>query len=193
MTCKRAKGREFGRPQLSNHFAMGIHSSPRGLDILMAKQFGYKVPETGGFLLCRAISFPKQSLYLCQSRQAYAVMQRHLPYRTTTCIMEVMPTQDITGILLAGPEWEEKEVELEETDVGGDEPSQLVVYNDDYNTFEWVIQCFMEVLRYDSIQAEQLAHIIHFKGKATVKTAPLKELKPLKDALIDRGLSAVIE
>lgn len=72
-------------------------------------------------------------------------------------------------------------------------PSLLVVYNDDENTFDWVIQCFMDVLKYSSQQAEQLAMIIHFKGKATVKTAPKPELRPKKDALIDKGLSAVIE
>jgi len=72
-------------------------------------------------------------------------------------------------------------------------PSLLVVYNDDENTFDWVIQCFMDVLKYSSQQAEQLAMIIHFKGKATVKTAPKPELRPMKDALIDKGLSAVIE
>ena len=72
-------------------------------------------------------------------------------------------------------------------------PSLLVVYNDDENTFDWVIQCFIDVLKYSSQQAEQLAMIIHFKGKATVKTAPKPELRPKKEALIDKGLSAVIE
>jgi ATP-dependent Clp protease adaptor protein ClpS len=83
------------------------------------------------------------------------------------------------------------EEELEESDVG--EHSQLIVYNDDHNTFDWVIQCFIEVLDHTPEQSEQLAMLIHFKGKATVKTAPFKELKPKKDALVDRGLSAVIE
>ncbi len=71
--------------------------------------------------------------------------------------------------------------------------SQLIVYNDDHNTFDWVIQCFMEVLNHTSEQAEQLSLIVHFTGKATVKTAPKSVLKPMKDALVDRGLSAVIE
>lgn len=71
--------------------------------------------------------------------------------------------------------------------------AELVVYNDDFNTFEWVIECFMEVLSHTSEQAEQLSLIIHFSGKATVKTAALKVLRPLKDALVERGLSAVIE
>ena len=51
----------------------------------------------------------------------------------------------------------------------------------------------MEVLNHAHSQAEQLAMIIHFKGKATVKTAPKNILKPKKDALVERGLSAVIE
>lgn len=71
--------------------------------------------------------------------------------------------------------------------------SQLIVYNDDDNTFDWVIKSFVEVLKHSAEQAEQLSIIIHTKGKATVKTASFKELRPPKEALIDRGLSAVIE
>ena len=83
------------------------------------------------------------------------------------------------------------EEEISDSDIG--EQAQLIVYNDDHNTFEWVIQCFQEVLNHTLEQAEQLSLIIHFKGKATVKTAPKNVLKPKKDALVDRGLSAVIE
>lgn len=71
--------------------------------------------------------------------------------------------------------------------------SELIVYNDDYNTFDWVIQCFMEVCNHSFIQSEQLSLLVHYKGKASIKTGILEELKPLKDALVDRGLSAVIE
>ena len=71
--------------------------------------------------------------------------------------------------------------------------SRLIVYNDEHNTFDWVIQCFMEVLEHTYEQAEQLSIIIHFKGKACVKRGPRKELKPQKDALVERGLSAVLE
>ncbi|KGE89254.1 MAG: ATP-dependent Clp protease adaptor ClpS [Phaeodactylibacter xiamenensis] len=88
---------------------------------------------------------------------------------------------------------EEVEEVVVEDDSGTGEKAQLIVYNDDHNTFDWVIQCFMDVLGHSSEQSEQLALIIHFKGKATVKTAPKDVLKPKKDALIDRGLSAVIE
>ena len=88
-----------------------------------------------------------------------------------------------------------EEIQLEEVldDTGSGEISELLVYNDDHNTFDWVIDSFMEVLEHSHEQSEQLALIIHFKGKATVKTAPFRELKPKKDALIERGLSAVIE
>ena len=81
--------------------------------------------------------------------------------------------------------------ELLETNV--DDPSELVVYNDDVNTFDWVIQCFTEILHHSLVQAEQLTLLVHFKGRATVKTDSEKKLKPFKDALVDRGLSAVIE
>jgi ATP-dependent Clp protease adaptor protein ClpS len=73
------------------------------------------------------------------------------------------------------------------------ERSQLIVYNDDYNTFDWVIKCFVEVCNHTEEQSEQLSLLVHFKGKATVKTGAMSILKPMKDALIDRGLSAVIE
>ena len=81
----------------------------------------------------------------------------------------------------------------DEVDTGSGEVAHLLVYNDDHNTFDWVIECFMEILQHTSQQAEQLALLIHLKGKATVKTAPRNILQPKKDALIDRGLSAVIE
>jgi len=71
--------------------------------------------------------------------------------------------------------------------------AQLLVYNDDFNTFDWVIQCFMEVCNHTFEQSEQLSLIVHYKGKAIVKTGMLEKLKPMKEALVERGLSAVIE
>ncbi len=73
------------------------------------------------------------------------------------------------------------------------EQTQLIVLNDDYNTFDWVIECFMDVLNHTSEQSEQLAWIVHTKGRASVKLGPIEVLKPLKDALTDRGLNAIIE
>jgi ATP-dependent Clp protease adaptor protein ClpS len=78
-------------------------------------------------------------------------------------------------------------------DSGNDTISQIIVYNDDFNTFDWVIECFVDVLDHHVQQSEQLAILIHYKGKASVKQASFEKLRPLKDALVDRGLSAVIE
>lgn len=89
-------------------------------------------------------------------------------------------------------EQEDVDVLEEISDIIGNH-AHLIVYNDDHNTFDWVIRCLMEILHHTSQQAEQLSLIVHFKGKATVKSGPKSELKPLKDALVDRGLSVVIE
>ena len=85
---------------------------------------------------------------------------------------------------------EDIEIDLDEL---LDEHSRLVVYNDDVNTFDWVITSLVEIIGHDTVQAEQLAMLIHFKGKATVKSGSHEELQPLKDGLCDRELSAVIE
>jgi len=87
---------------------------------------------------------------------------------------------------------EQEDILVEELTTDG-EQTQLVVLNDDYNTFDWVIECFMDVLSHTSEQSEQLAWIVHTKGRASVKLGTLEELKPYKDALTDRGLNAIIE
>jgi ATP-dependent Clp protease adaptor protein ClpS len=91
------------------------------------------------------------------------------------------------------PQWDEEVDVLVEDETRSDTPSRIIVFNDDHNSFEWVIQCFMEILQHSSEQAEQLSLIIHFKGKATVKTGPKDELRPQCEALLDRGLSAVMD
>lgn len=87
---------------------------------------------------------------------------------------------------------EKEDVIVEDLTTNG-EQTQLIVLNDDYNTFDWVIECFMDVLNHTSEQSEQLAWIVHTKGRASVKLGTLEELKPYKDALTDRGLNAIIE
>jgi ATP-dependent Clp protease adaptor protein ClpS len=91
------------------------------------------------------------------------------------------------------PLWEEDEDVLVEDDVDSGFSSHLIVFNDDVNSFEWVIECFMEVLGHSSEQAEQLSLIIHYKGKATVKSGARAELIPYCEALLERGLSAEVE
>ena len=83
----------------------------------------------------------------------------------------------------------EEEVELlEEVDVIDDK--NLVVFNDDVNTFDHVINTLVKVCRHTVEQAEQCAWIIHYKGKCTVKTGSLIDLKPKKDAICEAGIDA---
>jgi len=89
-------------------------------------------------------------------------------------------------------QFEEQEDILVDEDLGIGHTSEIIVHNDDVNTFDWVIMSLVEVLKHTQEQAEQLSLLIHFKGKATVKSGPKKNLMPLKDALVDRGLSAEI-
>ena len=86
-------------------------------------------------------------------------------------------------------------VELLETDVvtANDDPFSLIVWNDEVNTFEWVIETLIEVCGHSTEQAEQCAMIIHTKGKYAVKRGSYDELKPICDAITDRGIGATIE
>ena len=74
-----------------------------------------------------------------------------------------------------------------------DSPYSLIVWNDEVNTFEWVIETLMEVCGQSLEQAEQCAMIIHTKGKYAVKRGSYDELKPFCDAITDRGIGATIE
>jgi ATP-dependent Clp protease adaptor protein ClpS len=85
--------------------------------------------------------------------------------------------------------------EEEETDVVLDEVSlyNIVLYNDDYNTFDHVIHCLIKYCKQEPEQAEQCALLVHFKGKCSVKSGEFIELIPIKEALNDQGLDAKIE
>jgi len=74
-----------------------------------------------------------------------------------------------------------------------DEGYQLIVWNDDVNTFEWVIETLMEVCGHTHEQAEQCSLIIHFKGKCAVKNGDYETLKPMCDAITERGIGATVE
>lgn len=69
---------------------------------------------------------------------------------------------------------------------------KLLLYNDDVNTFDHVIECLVRICGHDELQAEQCALIVHTKGKATVKTGARADLIAMCQALLDEGLSAVI-
>ncbi len=69
----------------------------------------------------------------------------------------------------------------------------LIVWNDEVNTFEWVIETLKDVCNHSQEQAEQCAYIIHFNGKYAVKNGDYDTLKPMREAITDRGISATIE
>lgn len=71
--------------------------------------------------------------------------------------------------------------------------NSIVIYNDDVNTFDFVINSLIEVCEHNLIQAEQCTFIIHYKGKCEVKKGDFTELRPIRNELTKRGLNAVIE
>jgi len=87
--------------------------------------------------------------------------------------------------------FQEEDVELLE-EVGSSNANDLVVFNDDVNTFEHVINTLVKVCKHSAEQAEQCTWIIHYKGKCTVKIGSFEELTPMRTAICDRGISAEI-
>jgi ATP-dependent Clp protease adaptor protein ClpS len=81
-------------------------------------------------------------------------------------------------------------IETEEVEVGN---KQIVLYNDDFNTFDFVIQSLVKVCKHETLQAEQCAYLVHYKGKCAVKKGSYEELEPMCTALLERGLTAEIE
>lgn len=69
----------------------------------------------------------------------------------------------------------------------------LVIYNDDVNTFDHVIESLIKVCRHSVEQAEQCTWIIHYNGKCQVKRGEFEKLEPMCVALLDRGISAKIQ
>lgn len=69
----------------------------------------------------------------------------------------------------------------------------LVLWNDDFNTFDWVIKTLIEVCNHDILQAEQCTLLVHHKGKCSVKEGNYDTLKIMYDSIIERGIQATIE
>ncbi len=74
-----------------------------------------------------------------------------------------------------------------------EDPWSLIVWNDEVNTFEWVIETLITVCHHNPEQAEQCAMLIHTQGKYAVKRGSYDELKSMCDAITDRGIGATIE
>ena len=89
-----------------------------------------------------------------------------------------------------------QELEFDEVvldDVKESRVRELILYNDEVNTFEHVIESLIDICEHDVLQAEQCTYIVHYSGKCSVKNGSYLKLKPMKEGLIDRGLSAVIK
>ena len=84
------------------------------------------------------------------------------------------------------PEW------IEEVLVQEDKEHEIILYNDDVNTFDHVIRCLIKICEHTYMQAEQCAYLVHFTGKCVVKTGSLEDLVPRCTALLEEGLSAEI-
>ena len=87
-----------------------------------------------------------------------------------------------------------QEEELTEVleDVQDDDPCTLIVFNDDFNTFDHVIQTLIKVCKHTMEQAEQCTWIIHHKGKCSVKEGSFNQLRPMRHAICDAGIDARI-
>lgn len=87
--------------------------------------------------------------------------------------------------------WQEEDIAILEQPQE-EEKRSLVVYNDEVNTFDHVIDTLIKVCRHSAEQAEQCTLIVHYKGKCAVKAGSEEELIPMRQAICDRGISAEI-
>ncbi len=73
-----------------------------------------------------------------------------------------------------------------------DDSRSLVIYNDEVNTFDFVIDSLIKICKHETVQAEQCTWIIHYNGKCAVKNGSFDSLKPMRQALCERGIDAKI-
>lgn len=98
---------------------------------------------------------------------------------------------NLNELLNNGVDWQTQEDIA--TEVETDDLHNLVVWNDDVNTFDWVIESLIDVCEHSPEQAEQCSLIIHHNGKCSVKKGTFDNLRPRAEALIDRGIQATID
>src|SRR5574343_574692 len=80
-----------------------------------------------------------------------------------------------------------------DTDTLTTDEDSLIVWNDEVNTFDWVIETLMEICGHSLEQAEQCAMFIHYKGKYAVKKGDYDTLKPMCNSITERGIGATVE
>ena len=71
--------------------------------------------------------------------------------------------------------------------------NNLILFNDEFNTFDYVIETLIDICGHEPLQAEQCALITHYKGKCSVKSGGFAELKPIHDEMSRRNLSVEID
>lgn len=86
----------------------------------------------------------------------------------------------------------EEELEVLLEDLVDTEEYDLVVFNDEFNTFEHVTKILVKVCKHTQEQAEQCTVIIHYKGKCAVKKGSREKLKPMCQSILDAGIQAAI-
>jgi len=86
----------------------------------------------------------------------------------------------------------EQQESSQDTLEAAEKESELIVYNDEVNTFNHVINTLIRVCKHSNEQAQQCTLIIHFKGKCTVKTGPIEKLKSACQGILDAGIQAEI-
>lgn len=91
------------------------------------------------------------------------------------------------------PKTKEKTEQKTKTSILDEDEAQLIVLNDDFNTFDYVIMCFVEVCKHTIDDASRLALIIHHIGSSVVKTGEFEVMKKMKEKLVERGLSAIVQ
>jgi len=94
---------------------------------------------------------------------------------------------------MKGPQTNTKFNEDLDVLTASEEVCTLIIWNDEVNSFQWVIETLIDICGHSEQQAEQCALIIHHKGKYAVKEGPYEILKPMCDAITERGIGATIE
>ena len=101
-------------------------------------------------------------------------------------------TAVMANVVLAGT-WTREQTQPDDDELAlMDGPSDLILFNDDMNTFEWVITCLMDICEHAPEQAQQCALIVHNNGKCAVRTGNYAKLQPMCSALQLAGLSVQI-
>jgi len=73
------------------------------------------------------------------------------------------------------------------------QPYILMLHNDDFNSFDWVIECLVKICNHEWEQASQCAHIVHFTGKCDVKRGDHTTISAMYKKLKSCGLSVTME